>query len=332
MSVQAGDVCRYVAAPVQAFYHAWEQCREADQEAALETIEGFTRSPGRYSTKQKCRDLTLMRSPLPSSMSSVPPLSEEDVAGNAAPARMDAVRGGAPGITPPVRARASPRRSSGTPIRESPTRPMTNKSGHGPRTSLGYQFDSTMGYPGEGPSHSPFTRRGTRPSLRIWSTKRPARHMVDPLRVRLDVSPIPLAPKLAHGNSDTRLGRWLHSSRSPLSTGLSQADSPRRDNNVEKDTSPVSRVPTQTLRVLMISTSFMRTDDRSREAVARMSAGPTEHSATLRSSSHPDPAVPLPPRHDAMVTTSLSRREFIRKFALQRGVTGAALDAIWRSK
>jgi hypothetical protein len=31
-----------LAAPVQAFYHAWEQCREADQDAALETIEGFT--------------------------------------------------------------------------------------------------------------------------------------------------------------------------------------------------------------------------------------------------------------------------------------------------
>jgi hypothetical protein len=146
---------------------------------------------------------------------------------------------------------------------------MTNKSGHGPRTGLGYQFDSTMGYPGEGPSHSRFTQQGTRPSLRVWFTKRPGQHMVDPLRVRLDVSPISLAPKLAHGNSDTRLGRWLHSSRSPLSTGLSQADSPRRDNDVEKDTSPVSRVPAQTLRVPMISTFSMRTDDRSRETVVR---------------------------------------------------------------
>jgi hypothetical protein len=69
-----------LAAPVQAFYHAWEQCREADQDAALETIAGFTRSPGRYSTKQKCRDLTLLRTPLPSSAGPVPPLSDEDVA------------------------------------------------------------------------------------------------------------------------------------------------------------------------------------------------------------------------------------------------------------
>ncbi len=67
-------------ASVQAFYHAWEQCRKADQDAALGTIPGFTRSPGRYSAKQKCRDLTLMRTPLPSSAGHVPPLSEDDVA------------------------------------------------------------------------------------------------------------------------------------------------------------------------------------------------------------------------------------------------------------
>jgi hypothetical protein len=101
---------------------------------------------------------------------------------------MDAVKGGAPGITPRVRARAraSPRRSNGTLIRESPTRPRTTKAGHGPRSGLGYQFDATLGYPREGPSHSPFTRRGTKPSLRVWSTKRPERRVADPSRIRLD--------------------------------------------------------------------------------------------------------------------------------------------------
>ncbi len=69
-----------LAAPVQAFYHAWEQCREADQDAALETIQGLTRSPGRYSDKQKCRDLTLLRTPLPSSLDPIPHPSEDDVA------------------------------------------------------------------------------------------------------------------------------------------------------------------------------------------------------------------------------------------------------------
>jgi hypothetical protein len=69
-----------LSAPVQAFYHAWEQCREVDQDAALGLIEGPTRSPGPYSTKQKCQNLTLLRPPLPSSMSSIPPLSADDVA------------------------------------------------------------------------------------------------------------------------------------------------------------------------------------------------------------------------------------------------------------
>ncbi len=104
-------------------------------------------------------------------------------------------QGGAPGITPPVRAEAKPRRSNGTPVKTSPRGPLTNKTDHGPRTGLGYQFDATLGYPGEGPSHSPFTRRGTRPSLRVWSTKRPERHVVDPIRVRLDFNPASSATK-----------------------------------------------------------------------------------------------------------------------------------------
>ena len=69
-----------LAAPVQAYYHAWEQCSAADQDAALARIEGLTRSPGRYSAKQKCRDLTLLLSPLPTSVHPAPPLTEDDVA------------------------------------------------------------------------------------------------------------------------------------------------------------------------------------------------------------------------------------------------------------
>ena len=69
-----------LAAPVRAVFNAWERCRETDQDEALELIDGFTRPPGRFTAKQKCRDLTLLRSPLPSSAKNVSPLSEEDVA------------------------------------------------------------------------------------------------------------------------------------------------------------------------------------------------------------------------------------------------------------
>ena len=65
--------------PVQAVFDAWEQCEETQLDEALEQIEGFTRPPGRFSVKQKCRDLTLLLSPFPSAMSAVPPLTEADV-------------------------------------------------------------------------------------------------------------------------------------------------------------------------------------------------------------------------------------------------------------
>ena len=69
-----------LSAPVKAVFQAWEQCLEREQDEALEQIAGFTRPPGRFTAKQKCRDLTLLRSPLPSTMRSVPPLSDADVA------------------------------------------------------------------------------------------------------------------------------------------------------------------------------------------------------------------------------------------------------------
>ncbi len=58
-------------------------------------------------------------------------------------------------------------------------------------------------------------RRGSRPSLRLWSTKRPNAAAVDPLRIWLQFDGVPPPSKAAHGNNDTRLGRWLHNSRTP---------------------------------------------------------------------------------------------------------------------
>ena len=93
-----------------------------------------------------------------------------------------------------------------------PTPPM-NKAGLAPRMGLGFCFDSTLGYPGEGPSHSPNTRRGFRPSLRLWSSKRSSPTLVDHTLSSLDALRRQPPAKLAHGNSDTSLGRWLHAAR-----------------------------------------------------------------------------------------------------------------------
>jgi hypothetical protein len=66
-------------AEVRGVFEAWEQCREGELDVALGFIDGFFKPPGRFSSKQKCRDLTLLRSPLLSSITSVTPLSEADV-------------------------------------------------------------------------------------------------------------------------------------------------------------------------------------------------------------------------------------------------------------
>jgi hypothetical protein len=46
-----------LSAPVRAVFTAWEQCQTAEQDEALDQIDGFTRPPGRFTSKQKCRDL-----------------------------------------------------------------------------------------------------------------------------------------------------------------------------------------------------------------------------------------------------------------------------------
>jgi hypothetical protein len=107
-------------------------------------------------------------------------------------------------------AKAAIRLLLGTRARRMPTLTPTNKSGHGPRMGLGYTFDSTLGYPGEGPSPSPHYRRGT---LRIWSTKRLHTTLVDPVPIPSNLHGDRAPLKTTHGNSDTSLGRWLHTVR-----------------------------------------------------------------------------------------------------------------------
>ena len=58
---------------------AWEQCSEQERDEALARVEGFTKSPGRFLSKQKSRDLTLLRSPLPPSSAAVQTLTDDDV-------------------------------------------------------------------------------------------------------------------------------------------------------------------------------------------------------------------------------------------------------------
>jgi hypothetical protein len=65
---------------VQAMFTAWTKCRETEQDDALSQITGVFKPPGCLTTKQKCRDLTLLQSSLPSSAPFVAPLTRKDVA------------------------------------------------------------------------------------------------------------------------------------------------------------------------------------------------------------------------------------------------------------
>ena len=110
------------------------------------------------------------------------------------------------------------RGSNGTRVRRTPAPTLSmNKAGRAPLMGLGFLFDSTLGYPGEGPSHSPHTWRGFRPSLRLWSSKRSSPTLVAHNLSSLDVPGRQPPSKTTHGNSDTSLGRWLHAARASKS-------------------------------------------------------------------------------------------------------------------
>jgi hypothetical protein len=245
-------------------------------------------------------------------------------------------RGRAPAArVAPAKARDRENESNGTRNRLTlvPTLPM-NKAGRAPRMGLGFLFDSTMGYPGEGPSHSPNTRRGFRPSRCLWSSKRSSTTLVEHNPSSLDVPRRPPPSKTAHGNSDTSLGRWLHAAR----TSKSRRDYIGEPSSGLRGTSHRQK-PTSKLTP---SSEFYH------KAITTDMGGVGPHSgASSRpapDSSTPDPQTrpvvraaqlmqpQIPPPNDAVVAPSSSiRREFIAKFAAIHGVSQSSLEAIWRS-
>ena len=198
----------------------------------------------------------------------------------------------------------------------------------GPRRGLGYIFDSTLGYPGEGPFPPPPHRRDVRPGLRLWSTARPVRAPpapnVIPARIPGDLG---VPAKRAHGNNDTSLGRWLHSLRTHKARDSSKTGSSRRHDSSVSSRDVAPKPPSQPRRMTEASLSDYEgtihsttPDDISRPS----SAEPTP----LRG----EPPVPRPSQGFANGDAAVSdRRVFIRKYAKRQGVSTSALEAIWRS-
>jgi hypothetical protein len=144
----------------------------------------------------------------------------------------------------PAKARANqnPRKSNGTD--PSPILPSTrmNKAGHSGvplRSSHGRKRASgTSSIPCWGTPGRALLTPLTRGEVRVWSTKRPGTAQVDPVRIRLDFEPISAISKLTHGNSDARLGRWLHASRFSCSAGRSPHQTIGGDSFLEHTQSP----------------------------------------------------------------------------------------------
>jgi hypothetical protein len=212
--------------------------------------------------------------------------------------------------------------------------PSMNKADRAPLMGLGLLFDSTLGYPGEGPSHSPNTRREFRPSLRLWSSKRPSTTLVEHNLSSLDVAGRQPASKIAHGNSDTSLGRWLHAAQTSKSRRehIGEPFSGLRVNSQRKK--PVMKLtPSSEFYHKAVTAGIGGAAPRSEE-----SARPAPDSSTPEPQTHTVGRVAelippqLPPPNEAAVALSLSvRREFIVKFASIHGVSKSALEAIWRS-
>jgi hypothetical protein len=66
-------------AEAQAVFAAWSRCSANDVKRALDGVEGFGRPPAPYQKAAKCRDLTLLCTPLPRSIRGVTPLAAPQV-------------------------------------------------------------------------------------------------------------------------------------------------------------------------------------------------------------------------------------------------------------
>ncbi len=121
------------------------------------------------------------------------------------------------------------------------------------------------------------------------------------MRLEFDALAVdPLPSKTAHGNSDTRLGQWLHNARTKTQCGSG---------------APHSTGPDQTHHHTITRDS---SSGRRKETPATSPVGIQPIEGTIAQSRTAAPAL-------------IGRRDFIREFALQHGVSHTSLEAIWRS-
>ncbi len=126
---------------------------------------------------------------------------------------------------------------------------------------------------------------------------------------------VPPLTKMSHGNSDTRLGQWLHSSRSQGKRWV-HSDTDITTSRSERVTAPEAEGGL---------TEFTPPGSRQTVAVTTRPAKKTRQTTIAVTSPH-HTAGPT-----TIVQSPLTRRDFIVKFAAAHGVDCAALLDIWQS-
>jgi hypothetical protein len=203
-----------------------------------------------------------------------------------------------------------------------PTPTTPNNGGVGPRIGLGYPFDSTLGYPGEGPSRYPHMRRGERPSLRLWSTRGRPMPSSDAVSTRLVFDDVPPLKKAAHGNSDTRLGQWLQASRRQGTTDIATPRQKRVPDPEAVDGWIASTQPAGRLHNIAASARQAKKPHKTAMTVT------SPHQMTVPLTVDPFSAPRV--QEDTVAPSPLTRWNFIFKFAAGHGVNCAALFDIWQ--
>ena len=132
---------------------------------------------------------------------------------------------------------------------------------------------------------------------------------------------VPLLTKVAHGNNDTRLGQWLHSSRSQGPSDIAITRS-MGATYTETEGGLAPLIPPASLPTVAVTTRPAKKTRRTAITVT-YPHHTTGHTAI-------DPVSVLSPA-TTVDSPHLTRRDFIVQFAAAHGVNCAALLDIWQS-
>jgi hypothetical protein len=152
--------------------------------------------------------------------------------------------------------------------------------------------------------------------------------VVDPICTRLVFGTTQAPASKKPGNSDTSLGRWLHTAR----TGSSRKQTIRDISPPQRgQTAPAPRLPTAVADTPLPATPAGAVVLASSNASEGQQSPPSYALTLVRQPPPFDPGSEPPRPVMNAVDADSARQRFISQFALRHGVTRTALEAIWGS-